>query len=336
METTSRKKPISVSSNTDKHLCQFLISPFRKSGFRAYKIRHGITSFPEPSKQISNRLSYLKTLYTTNLPKFANLCHSYEINSSATTNFSPDFAVSKQKTPPPQKMSISSSSSSGPFDQGLRKHQHRLNLTFPSMNTNGMMWFRDDDVMIGDDMCSILTIYQPLFDARDHNLISLRRDAEDPTVLHHIHPAVPTFLYRDYESVHIMDESTSNPDIFTETQRKHRKHAYKIMNNENLKLETTEIQLPFGLSTEPFDQIENSNAEIMKTLRTILIKVDDEEGIVHTCSFLFWKIMIDGETIHCSDKMKKEKKNAFVDAHKRMSSAFQNLNTVDDDSDGMH
>ena len=101
-------------------------------------------------------------------------------------------------------------------------HQICLNDEFPSLNDNGIIFFRDDDVEIGESMSSILTIYQPLFDARDHELVSLRVDSNDPSRLIHEYPGVPTFMYRDYEKVHMLERSEENPEIYSATKKKHK------------------------------------------------------------------------------------------------------------------
>ena len=100
-----------------------------------------------------------------------------------------------------------------------------------------------------------------------------------------------------------------------------------------LKLQMNECQLPFALTMENFDDIDNSGAQIMKHCRTISIDVNGGEGITHDCSCIFWKIVIDGETTHCSAKTH-QKKNVCADAHECMSSAFATMN-VSGSPDGM-
>ena len=50
-----------IRNSTEKHLCAFLISPFKPEGLEAYKREHKL-EFPERTKQVSNRLEHLKRL----------------------------------------------------------------------------------------------------------------------------------------------------------------------------------------------------------------------------------------------------------------------------------
>lgn len=61
---------MSVSMTTQKHLCAFLLSPHRSSGLRGYKREHNL-QFPEPTKQVSNRLQYFKRLQRDSPTKFS-------------------------------------------------------------------------------------------------------------------------------------------------------------------------------------------------------------------------------------------------------------------------
>ena len=326
-----------VSPDTDKHLCLFLLSSFRKSGLKVYKNRNNL-SFPEPIRKISHRLEYLKKLHDTSFTQFAKICESLGINSSKPT---PNFIPSNENVPPhkvqvqsppatilkkPASMSVSDSDSSNGLDQvPMRKHDVFLNFDCPSLNSNGMMWFRDDDVEIGESMYSVLTIYQPLFDARDHDLIKLYMNPQDPTVLYHVHPNVPTFMFKDYDKIHKLEKSDDNPDLFSLTRKRHKKHAFKILSNKNLKVQMTEYQLPFSVTMEAFDQVNNLPTEIQKHYRTIEVDVDAGSKISHTCAYIYWKIMIDGETTNCSTKAHDDQ-NVFAEAQNRMSEAFKQMN----------
>jgi hypothetical protein len=331
-----------VSEESDIHICRFLLSPFNATGLKSYKLHYGVT-FPEPSKQITNRVEYLKRIQQADFIKFARICNSYNIRSSFTTFYDSSESASsdsdsiycssnhslKQAAPVAKKtkakkaaMSVASSKSNL-FNHSLRNHQEKPNFDFPSLNKFGMMWLRDDDVEIGDSMCSILTIVQPLFDARDHDQVNIYLDADDPAVLKHVHPNVPTFMYQDWKKVHELEESDDNPEIYTETRKKHKKHAFKIVDNKQLKLQTSEYQLPFSLSLDKFDDIEHTSSKIQKHYRTIVVPVDNK--IKHTCAYVFWKILIDGETTHCSGRVR-EDRNVYEEAKTRMCNAFNDIN----------
>ena len=319
-----------LTRDTDKHLCTFLLSSFRQSGLKSYKY-HFRLSFPEAPKQISNRLEYLKKISRSNVAEFSRLCDTYGIKpSNIKVNFQDQISVPQEIDP---RMSTTSSNL---LEQQLRRHQVNLNFHFPSLNSSGMLWFRDDDVEIGESMCSILTIYQPLFDARDYDDVNIGIDVDDPTLLLHHHPTVPRFFYEDFNKIHEQEESLDNPDIYTETRKKHKKHAFKIKNNKHLKIEMTEYQLPFALSLEAFDDISHNGSTLMKNYRTIQVGLSKK--IKHTCSYVFWKVMIDGETTHCANRTSGATGNVFEDAYTRMFNKFENLDVngeipMDDDGE---
>ncbi len=70
-----------VSKTTDKHLCAFILSPFLPSGLKSYKKKNHL-EFPETSKQISNRLEYLKKLRRDRFTKFADICNQHGVGSN--------------------------------------------------------------------------------------------------------------------------------------------------------------------------------------------------------------------------------------------------------------
>ena len=217
-----------------------------------------------------------------------------------------------------------------PFDQAMRRHQVNLNFMYPSLNSSGMLWFRDDDVEVGESMSSILTIYQPLFDARDYDLVNITLDSDDPMILSHIHPTVPTFLYQDFEKVHVLEKSLHNPEIYSETRKKHKKHAYKIKSNKNLRQQISEYHLPFSLTLDAFDEISHPGSTIRKHYRTIPVEVDS--NIKQVCHLVFWKVMIEGETTHFAQS--DESQNVFEDAQQRMSEAFAAMDVSGDGDNG--
>lgn len=333
MKRRTNKNRLSIE--TEKHLCQFLVSPYRYSGLRAYKSKYNLT-FPEPTKKVSGRLEYLKKIYNTSFADFAALCKVYDINSTDSVH------SYRENNPPSNSLNKSISSTStfknpyrslskmninGPsFDEAMKSHQICLSEDLDSLNDNGMIFFRDDNVEIGDSMNSILTVYQPLFDARDLDLIDLYVHPDDKRVLHHVYPKVPSFMYRDHDKVHKLERSEENPEVYWFTKKKHKRLAFKIVEDNDMKLETSEYRLPFELSTARVDSIENSSTKLMKNYRTFTVKVD--ENIYHTVAYVFWKIIIEGKTANFSGSTNPVKRNLHADAkelEERMSSAFAKM-----------
>lgn len=187
------------------------------------------------------------------------------------------------------------------------------------------MWFRDDDVLIDKSLHSVLTIYQPLFDPRDFNDIKLTLDRDEPNLLHHVHPNVPTFMYKDLDSMHAqeMGSDPKNPELYSFTAKKHQKSAIDIdEGGDGQKFQVTDYRLPFLLIKDHFSNIDNTGKEIEKHYRKIEINVTDR--IKHKCAYAFWKILIDGETYHLKKKV--SERNPFDEAESRMSKTFSSMN----------
>ena len=79
--TPDRSYQKGIGRVTDKHLCQFLLSPLQHLGLRYYKTSsYPAIKFAEGPKQVSNRLVYLKKIKTTNPQSFVRVCKSHSLN----------------------------------------------------------------------------------------------------------------------------------------------------------------------------------------------------------------------------------------------------------------
>ena len=349
-----------LSNNTDRHICKFLLSPFEPTGWGSYK-RHYKLEFSEPSRQITNRLAYLKKLQRNpnQFIKFAHICNKHGVSSSVTKFRQPKYdsdesnysetdsdtdtdsdldtpityrpTAKTRSTPPREKPTQTThkkshqrskempSYKSNSKDPDMRhSHQHDLNFEFPHLNFNGMMWFRDDDVLIGNSLHSILTIYQPLYDPRDFHDIKLCFDIDDPDLVRLYHPNIPTYMHKDLESMHSQEMKTDpkNSELYSFTAKKHKKAAIKAAASDRHKMQVTECHLPFSVTNEQFSNIDNTGGEAEKNYRKIEVKVTDK--IKDTCSYIFWKILIKGETTHLKSK-RRTVRNQFDEAEERMS-----------------
>jgi hypothetical protein len=317
-----------LSPESEQHLCKFLLSPFRYSGLKAYKVKHNI-SFPENTKKVSNRLDYLKKALDSDFQSFADLCNLYGINS---TTIAPHVNTSTSFEPSTPKMNSQSVNRTHPTSKassqvdGMRQHKCLLNLDFPHLNKNQMLWFRDDDVQIDNALYSVLTIYQPLSDPRDFYSIKLSLDENNPEVLHYTHLNIPTFMYTDYETMFKLEHTSdpNNHDVYAMTAKKHSKCAIKVQRDENHRLQKDSYRLPFALRLNKFSNIENTGTELQKNFRFFPINVTDK--LEYKCAYVFWKVLIDEETTHLSlDKT--QGSSQFDDALSRMSSAFGGMST---------
>eukprot|EP00531_Pseudo-nitzschia_arenysensis_P002321 CAMPEP_0116143560 /NCGR_PEP_ID=MMETSP0329-20121206/15517_1 /TAXON_ID=697910 /ORGANISM="Pseudo-nitzschia arenysensis, Strain B593" /LENGTH=307 /DNA_ID=CAMNT_0003638891 /DNA_START=26 /DNA_END=949 /DNA_ORIENTATION=- len=297
-----------VSTETDKHICKYLLSTLRDFGIDKYKIHYGV-SFPESTKKVCNRIQYLKRLQTTNSQRFSNILQTYGIPIMVSNDDSLEepkscHTVAPQTIPPSEqkrKRENAKTMVSSNFDKrAVQKHKHHLvNFEKPYLNRNSMIWFRDDNVEIGNSFFSIVTIYQPLLHALDHELITLKVDKNDPTVLIHTQPAISTYMHRNWENIHRLESGNSNPELYSPTRKKHKKLAHQIANKRHIPTHQTYYQLPFPLALDRFGGIKNSQTKLKKHLRLVPTNVP---GIkTQICSYIWWKVLIDGETVHFGD-----------------------------------
>ena len=92
---------------------------------------------------------------------------------------------------------------------------------------------------------------------------------------------------------------------------------------EEHRLQRSDYTLEFNLSLEKFDNIDNSGSELQKHYRTFEVEVDPDNDINHICAYVFWKVLVDGETTDFSSlPTNKKTKNHHLDAAERMSTAF--------------
>ena len=122
----------------------------------------------------------------------------------------------------PIKSLASMSSKKSAFNQFMKEHQHCLNLEYPDLNLEGMLWFRDDEVQIDNSFNSVLTIYHSLMDPKDLLNMKLNLDVNDYGILNLIKPNGPTYVYMDIDKMYDREKENKDPEIvfFTEIKIK--------------------------------------------------------------------------------------------------------------------
>ena len=310
-----------ISENTDKHLCAFLVSPYQLSGFKAYKFRHKL-SFPEVSRKITNRLYYLRKIQQNQEkdPEFSRLCDLYGINNfvSGLSKEHPGTPPTPTKLPPQENPTPVKTMSS--IEDYINKHEVCLNDNFPLLDDSGLMFFRDDDVEIDDTLVSILTVYYDLSDARDHSVTSLSIHKTNPSILVFNAPKNGLFMSRNHERIQKLEKDVKNPEFYTSTAKKHKKLAFRIKANKNQRMKTIEFVLPFELSPDDINGFNNTGVELMKNFRNLNIEVN--QHFTQTCSFVFWKVLIYGESQNCFDGDIDMENDVYADALARESKTF--------------
>lgn len=205
------------------------------------------------------------------------------------------------------------------FQRYLLENDHSVNLYDPDLNVDGMMWFKNDDVTINQEVFTMLTIIKPLYDPRDYHDEKLTLDSENNNILHHTRAVVPSFAINNVDMIHdqeALDPNIKvNPEVFNFPRKLHKTTATAIKGNDKRRLKMTNYKLPFGLKLDHFG---NTVSELQKNYRTIEFEVSSDGSIKHTACYIYWKVLIDGESRRLEPDAKKID-NPFAEAQKRMS-----------------
>ena len=100
------------------------------------------------------------------------------------------------------------------------------------------------------------------------------------------------------------------------TAKSHKEVATKVAKSDSLKIQITYFRLPFCVSCEQFCNIDNTRGEAEKHYRKIRVMVT--EKITDTCSYIFWKILIEEEETHLPAK-RPTVRDKFDEAEERLS-----------------
>ena len=260
----------------------------------------------------------MKDIYSTRLQDFADLCNSYGVNTS--NNLLPE---KNKSTPTTSKTLFQSPTKSMASDRLLpfnTDHEVCLNDDFPHLDDSGLLIFRDDDVEIDDTMVSILTVYKELTDARDQEFTTLSIHKTNPSILVLNCPKLGLFMTCNHDKVQGLEKCKKNPEFYTSTAKKHKKIAFRIKGNRKMRMRTIEFQLPFELSPDEINGMNNTGSELMKNFRSLNVEVNS--NFTQTCSFVFWKILIYGETQVCYEGDEEMEAYVYNEAIQRELDAF--------------
>jgi hypothetical protein len=201
------------------------------------------------------------------------------------------------------------------FQRFLLENDHTVNLYDPDLNINGMMWLKNDDVTINNEVFTMLTIIKPLYDPRDYHDEKLTLDSENSNILHHTGTVVPSFAINNVDMVHEQEEDDDNPEVINFPRKLHKTTATAIKGNDKRRLRMTNYKLPFGLKLDHFG---NTVSELKKNYRTVEFDISSDGSIKHTACYIYWKVLVDGESRRLEPDAK-QVDNPFAEAQKRMS-----------------
>lgn len=190
---------------------------------------------------------------------------------------------------------------------------HELNLDYPEQNVDGMMVFRDNNIDIGEELFDILTIFKPLKDPRDYKLtkLVLGADGESLTLTE---PSVPSYFVDTVDQIHAQE--TQDEEEYKGTRKQHRVLATLLKNDDKRKLKSTVFVLPYGIKLK-LDHFGNTLSKLQANYRCVKVKLNSTRKAEP--SYMWWKIIIDGESRKLKDDAAAEEDDPFERAHQRMS-----------------
>jgi hypothetical protein len=100
--TKKNRQKSSICPTTNKHLCEFLLSPAKPFGLKQYKKYFSPPlAFKESADKITNRLKYLKSIQLNKPTNFFALCGEFGVSTSlpeVDTSFDSDDTSSGAET----------------------------------------------------------------------------------------------------------------------------------------------------------------------------------------------------------------------------------------------
>jgi hypothetical protein len=200
-------------------------------------------------------------------------------------------------SPPPTTTAASSSPSA-------QSAEFRLNLQQPHCNQGGIYPVLSNEVKVGDELVSKMTLYLPFCDLRDYNGGRFRAVLlRDYTGVEVTMPTVPRFLYENADTV---QSSEANGD--ERTKEAHQVQAVSLLGDEvgqvkkviyrfsgesmtcNNKTFNDEATGAFNLVPKP------------RVLNAVTGKRADGTEIKQLFPYVFWEMAIDGETRRLANK----------------------------------
>jgi hypothetical protein len=331
-----RNNKKSVSHQTDTVLCSFLNSELEELGLNFFKKNKSI-SFPEEDRKVRNRLAHLRIVRAEDPLAFSSICQEYNVavpkkSPPSNTESEDEQEEEQEEEQPARRRSRKETLPTTPVMNARmnsnyeNKESYTMHdLSRPEASEDGMLWFRDDKVVMGKEAVSILTGYLPLADPRDFTKIRLYLDfdggSNSATALFLEKPKIPGFFVDHVEKIHKQEIECSpapeHPDVFKSTKTSHQIMANQLKSNENRLMSISRFKLPGDLAVK-VDHFGNSSSEIKKNYRQVKVEVTAQ--FKATCSYIFFKILIDGEAARLEPDAVAAN-DVFMDAMKRMSIA---------------
>jgi hypothetical protein len=225
-------------------------------------------------------------------------------------------------SPPP-----TTADSSSPSAQGAELH---LNLQQPHCNQGGIYPVLSNEVKVGDELVSKMTLYLPFCDLRDYNGGRFRAVLlRDCTGVEVTMPTVPRFLYENADTV---QSSEANGD--ERTKEAHQVQAVSLLGNEVGQVKKVIYRFSgesMTCNNKTFNDEATGDFNLVpkpRVLNAVTGKRADGTEIKQLFPYVFWEMAIDGgETRRLANK---KSTNPADDIEKAMIANKKSTSSADD------
>ena len=320
----------SIAEITDRELVKLLISPQKHLKFsRICNKNPALFGLPVTAlrAQVQRRRRYLASLQDKNPEEFASFLASLGL-SERNINIVHTQQV-QNSTPPPENRpimehhgrAIMPRALGSPFRENsvrdserilseVQEEEFTLNFTYGTQNRDGMMVLRTNDVVKGQEVFDLITIYKPLLDPDDHKSVkaTLHDDGRGITIAE---PSVPGFIIKDWQTMHEL-EHTSKCEL---TVKSHNLAVAQVRNSPFLLQKKTTFSFPDCITCKPAN---NTGKNKLKNEFRMLRSEPDRNGLQTLRYYIYWTLIIDREPRLLSTQDSNDS-DAIGDAVKRMS-----------------
>ena len=159
------------------------------------------------------------------------------------------------------------------------------------------MVIKGSKIVIGTELVDALTIYKPIYDARDFKSKKIKASLlSDGTGIVFTEPSLPFFFTSEITQMHELEGRSS----CASTLRKHTVVANAIKGNIHRQTKEVTLLFPDGMTcnNRHFNGNPNEFSRGLKSnFRMLEVQIDQDlhTNYMDKCNYVFWKVVIDGE-----------------------------------------
>jgi hypothetical protein len=194
------------------------------------------------------------------------------------------------------------------------------------------MVIRGSDVKFEDEILNTLTIYIPVPDARDGKQKKYKATLlSDGSGIRVMMPSMPFYFIQAVDAIHSLevggdtDAGSASTAICEQTKLKHLALATAMRTTRTRQVKELVFRFPDKMTcTNSHYNKRKSPADLKlkNNLRMLDVEVDkdaDGDPVIHTMTFIFWKVVIEGEVQKLEAAADSESDDDWTEATKRMS-----------------